>query len=68
MHKCSFCGHTLKKGAGKMFVKPDGKVLYFCDSKCDKNFFLGRTGKEKKWTKLYQAGKKPKKKKKKRKK
>lgn len=37
MPKCSFCKDDLKKGAGKMYVKKDGKILYFCSSKCEKN-------------------------------
>jgi large subunit ribosomal protein L24e len=35
--KCSFCNDNIELGTGKMFVKNDGKVLYFCSSKCEKN-------------------------------
>lgn len=35
--KCSFCKKEIEKGTGKMFVKTDGKVFYFCSNKCDKN-------------------------------
>ena len=37
MVKCTFCGETLRPGTGKMFVQKDGKVLYFCSMKCEKN-------------------------------
>ena len=37
MAKCTFCGETLTTGTGKMYVKKDGKVLYFDKSKCQKN-------------------------------
>ncbi|MBU0615827.1 MAG: 50S ribosomal protein L24e [Nanoarchaeota archaeon] len=37
MVKCTFCGEQLERGTGKMYVQKDGKVLYFCSSKCEKN-------------------------------
>jgi len=51
--KCSFCDETIPHGRGKMFVKNDGRIFYFCNSKCQNNFRLGRDGKETKWTKTY---------------
>ncbi len=51
--KCSFCGETIPKGRGKMFVKSDGKIFYFCNSKCEKNWNLGRQGKKVRWTKIF---------------
>lgn len=48
--KCSFCGGTVPQNRGKMFVRLDGKVLYFCNSKCQKNQRMGRKGKATKWT------------------
>ncbi len=53
MTRCSFCGNRLPEGRGKMFVKNDGKVLYFCHSKCQKNFNLGRQGKHARWTRTF---------------
>ncbi|RLJ09922.1 MAG: 50S ribosomal protein L24 [Candidatus Aenigmatarchaeota archaeon] len=53
MVKCSFCGGTLPEGRGKMFVRNDGKIFYFCNSKCQKNWKLGRQGKKVKWTLTY---------------
>ena len=37
MAKCTFCGNILERGTGKMYVKADSKILYFCSSKCEKN-------------------------------
>jgi len=52
MVNCVFCGHTLEKGTGTMFVKNDGRMLYFCSTKCQKNLFkLKRKAREQKWTK-----------------
>ena len=51
MVNCSFCGHTLEKGTGKMLVKNDSKVLYFCSMKCEKNLLkLNRKPRVTKWT------------------
>ena len=51
MARCSFCGTSIKKGTGKMFVKTDGKILNFCSSKCEKNLLkLRRKPRDIKWT------------------
>jgi large subunit ribosomal protein L24e len=51
---CSFCGEEIEPGTGKMFVKKDGKVLYFCSRKCEKNMIkLKRNPRKFKWTKHY---------------
>ncbi len=48
--KCSFCKREIEPGTGKMFVRNDGKVLYFCSSKCEKNMLeLGRKPRKVKW-------------------
>lgn len=50
--KCSFCNQELKPGTGVMFVRNDGKIFYFCSSKCEKNMLkLGRKGSKVKWVK-----------------
>lgn len=36
---------------GLMFVKNDGKVRWFCSSKCEKNAKLGRNPRKTKWIK-----------------
>ena len=54
MAKCSFCGTQIPKGTGKMFVKLDGKVLYFCSSKCEKNMLkMKRKPHTTRWTKSF---------------
>ena len=54
---CSFCGETIKKGTGKIYVKKDGKILYFCSNKCEKNMLkLKRKSIKTKWTKFYKKG------------
>ena len=32
-----------------MFVRNDGRIFYFCGSKCQKNWNMGREGKKLKW-------------------
>ena len=60
--KCTFCGETMVKGKGKMFVKSDGKVLYFCSGKCEKNMLkLKKKPHTTKWTSTYHKQKKSKK-------
>ena len=57
MVSCSFCGKVVPKGTGKMFVKKDGKILYFDSSKCEKNLLkLNRKPRNFKWTKSYEKG------------
>ena len=57
MAKCTFCGNTIEKGTGMMHVLTEGKVLYFCSSKCRKNMLkLKRAPRYFKWTKHYEKG------------
>jgi len=49
--KCSFCGEEILPGKGIMYVRNNGQVLYFCSSKCKKNYLLGRDPKKLKWAK-----------------
>jgi len=54
MPKCTFCGITIPRGTGKMFVQKDVKILYFCSSKCDKNMLkLKRKAIKTKWSKRH---------------
>lgn len=54
MVKCSFSGKEIPPGKGIMYVKKDGKVLYFYDSKCEKNYLkLNRKPIKTKWSGLY---------------
>jgi large subunit ribosomal protein L24e len=51
---CSFCGDEIEPGTGKMYVKKDGAIFYFCSSKCERNQLkLGRVPRRVKWTKRY---------------
>ena len=57
MAKCNFCGAELEKGTGKMFIELDGRILYFCSNKCEKNMLkLKRNPRHMKWTMSYQKG------------
>jgi len=57
MVKCSFCGETLEQGTGKMYVLKEGKILYFCSMKCEKNMLkLKRKARNLKWTKEFHKG------------
>ena len=60
MVECSYCGTVVKRGSGKMFVKDNGQVLYFCKSKCEKNMLkLKRDARKFKWTKFFEKGAAP---------
>lgn len=48
--KCSFCGNVIEPGTGRLFVKKDGTVYYFCSSKCKQNHKLGRIPRKVRWT------------------
>lgn len=51
MVKCNFCGKDIEKGTGMMLVKTDGRIHYFCSTKCEKNLLkLKRKPREYKWT------------------
>lgn len=50
MVECTFCSCKIEQGTGKMLVKNDGKIIYFCSSKCEKNMMkLGRDPKKVTW-------------------
>ncbi|HMK16413.1 MAG TPA: 50S ribosomal protein L24e [Methanomicrobiales archaeon] len=55
IRNCSFCGENIEPGTGKMFVRRDGTIFYFCSSKCQNNANLGRVPRRVRWT---QAGRK----------
>lgn len=56
--KCTFCGQEIEKGTGKMFVYKDGKIVYFCSMKCEKNQLkLKKKARTVKWTRAYQKEK-----------
>lgn len=54
MPKCSFCGETVPKGKGTMFVYVSGKIDNFCSSKCEKHQLkLKRKPLRTRWTAHY---------------
>jgi large subunit ribosomal protein L24e len=55
--KCTFCGHEIDPGTGKMIVDPSGAVSFYCSSKCEKNVGLKRSARKVRWTREYQREK-----------
>ena len=54
MAKCTFCGNVIEQGTGKIYAQKDGKILYFCSMKCEKNQLkLRRKAITVKWTTRY---------------
>ncbi len=52
---CSFCGEKIEPGTGRMHIKKDGRIFYFCSSKCFTNLIdLKRIPRKVKWTKYHQ--------------
>jgi len=49
--KCSFCGAEFRN-RGKMFVRNDGRIFYFCSRKCERYFQMGKNPRKLKWTKV----------------
>ena len=48
---CTFCGHEIEPGTGRMYVRKDGVVYQFCTSKCYKNLIeLKRVPRRTTWT------------------
>ena len=57
MVKCSFCENAMPPGTGKILIKKDAKIIYFCSRKCEKNMLvLKRNPRKLKWTKYYVKG------------
>lgn len=56
MPRCSFCGESIEKGTGKMFVYATGKISYFCSNKCEKNLHkLHRNPSQTRWTQSFRT-------------
>ena len=47
---CDYSGEDIEPGTGIMYVRTDGTVLHFVDSKAEKNYFLGREARDLEWT------------------
>ncbi|MFQ5837772.1 MAG: 50S ribosomal protein L24e [Thermoplasmata archaeon] len=51
---CTFCGNDIEPGTGKMFIRKDGTIYFFCSGKCQKNMLnLRRIGRKVRWTRRY---------------
>jgi large subunit ribosomal protein L24e len=46
---CDYTGEEIEPGTGKMFVRTDGTILWFKDSKAEKNYFMGREARDLEW-------------------
>ncbi len=57
MAKCSFCSQDLSPGTGKMFVKNDGKIFFYCSKKCERNSNLKRMPAKVNWIRKSDAKK-----------
>ncbi|MGB0329793.1 MAG: 50S ribosomal protein L24e [Candidatus Poseidoniaceae archaeon] len=54
---CSFSGEEIEPGTGTMFVRKDGSILWFKNSKARKNMVkLSRNSRTVKWTRHYVRG------------
>ncbi len=59
MPKCSFCGGSIEKGTGKIYIYTSGKSAYFCSRKCEKNLLhLKRKPLKTGWTQEYKKDRK----------
>lgn len=47
---CDYTGRPIEPGTGIMYVRTDGTVLHFVDSKAEKNYLLGREPRDLGWT------------------
>jgi large subunit ribosomal protein L24e len=56
---CDYTGEEIEPGTGIMYVKNDGSVLHFVDSKAEKNYKLGREPRDLEWTEDGRRGKGP---------
>jgi large subunit ribosomal protein L24e len=49
---CNFCGEKIEPGTGRMYIKRDSHIFYFCSSKCYKNMIeLKRVPRKTRWSK-----------------
>jgi len=46
---CDYSGQEIEPGTGTMYVRKDGTVLWFADSKCEKNYLMGREARDLGW-------------------
>jgi large subunit ribosomal protein L24e len=46
---CDYTGEEIEPGTGIMYVRNDGTVLHFVDSKAEKNYFMDRDPRDLEW-------------------
>ncbi len=56
---CDYTGEEIEPGTGIMYVRTDGTVLHFVDSKAEKNYKLGREPRDLEWTEAGRRNKGP---------
>ncbi|WP_247001324.1 50S ribosomal protein L24e [Halosolutus gelatinilyticus] len=56
---CDYTGEEIEPGTGIMYVRNDGTVLHFVNSKAEKNYKLGREPRDLEWTEQGRRGKGP---------
>jgi len=54
---CDYTGADIEPGTGIMYVRKNGNVLHFVDSKAEKNYLMGREARDLEWTKQGRRGK-----------
>ncbi len=54
---CDYTGADIEPGTGIMYVRNDGSVLHFVDSKAEKNYLMGREARDLEWTEQGRRGK-----------
>ena len=47
---CDYSGEPIEPGTGIMYVRANGEILHFVDSKAEKNYLLGREPRDLEWT------------------
>ena len=51
---CSFCGRDIEPGTGKLYIRKDGTVFFFCSGRCQASLLkLGRLPRWTPWTMAY---------------
>lgn len=49
MPKCTYCSTSVMQGRGKILMALNGKQIFLCSGKCEKNYNLGREAKKLGW-------------------
>lgn len=49
MTQCSYCKKNYENPRGLTYVLTNGEIMYFCSSKCQKNWKMGRRSDKVSW-------------------